>query len=503
MSNNDGKPINLPQLKQLIHSGLEAIPIDKDNQEAIIVIGDTGVGKSTIMSFLAGAQLVVKYDGLKPYLDNSNSSKIKIGHEKYSETSIPTKVVIDGMAFYDCPGFKDNKGEEYEISNSFFVQRLLDIYSKVKLVLIVDESHVSEARADKLPKLIKNLHRSFKTFEDIKDGVCIIINRAAPDHSVEDYNKEIRKMTKLKNELGPLFMEKEQEFLDFLMFRKRVLLFKQAGKGNATSFQPGSDERGILDCIRQMSYVKSKHIENILSESAKLAIRDFIDEITQRSNNKIEIICAEIIEIYTVKVQNLGRDVGGIIKLKEDVTRLAEEVMASKKENIVNILQRELDHSKIQDFEEDFASIMFFKGIYDKTGVYFSNLTNKIYAELSHLLTKLDKRITVIQREAEDEKQKQIEIEQTRQREVQREKEKVIAMEHCDKMEDLKAVAQNLVAGKKNLIEEIKAAMRALGTVEDELRKVKVDAVNLKKLSKEIDHEFERIDSTYFQRRVR
>lgn len=79
------------------------------------------------------------------------------------------------------------------------MQRLLDIYQNVKIVLIVDESHISEARADKLPKLIKNLHRSFKTFEDIKDGVCLIINRAAADHTIEDYNKEIRKMTTLKN----------------------------------------------------------------------------------------------------------------------------------------------------------------------------------------------------------------------------------------------------------------------------------------------------------------
>lgn len=70
-------------------------------------------------------------------------------------------------------------------------------------------------------------------------------------------------------------------------------------------------------------------------------------------------------------------------------------------------------------------------------------------------------------------------------------------------MDDLKLVAQNLVANKKNLIEEIKAAMRALGTVEEELRRVKVDAVNLKKMSKEIDHEFERIDTTYFQRKAR
>ena len=59
-----------------------------------------------------------------------------------------------------------------------------------------------------MPKLIKNLHKSFKTFDDIQDGVCLIINRANPDHSVEDYNKELRKMAGLKNENGPLFSDK-------------------------------------------------------------------------------------------------------------------------------------------------------------------------------------------------------------------------------------------------------------------------------------------------------
>ena len=76
-------------------------------------------------------------------------------------------------------------------------------------------------------------------------------------------------------------------------------------------------------------------------------------------------------------------------------------------------------------------------------------------------------------------------------------------MEHCSKMDGLKLVAQNLTANKKSLIEEIKAAMRSLSSVEDELRKIKVDAVNLKKLSKEIDGEFERIDVTYFQKKAR
>lgn len=103
------------------------------------------------------------------------------------------------MAFYDCPGFRDNKGEEYEISNSFFVQRLLDIYDNVKIVLMIDESHISEARADKLPRLTKNLLRSFRSFNEIMEGVILIINRADRELEPSDYCREIKKMSQLKN----------------------------------------------------------------------------------------------------------------------------------------------------------------------------------------------------------------------------------------------------------------------------------------------------------------
>jgi hypothetical protein len=135
-----------------------------------------------------------------------------------------------------------------------------------------------------------------------------------------------------------------------------------------------------------------------LSESAKLSIRDFIDEITIKSNYKIDIICAYLVECYSQRVHELGRNVNEILLVKEEIIKLGEEIKSSKKEEVIKILQREMPADKLQDFEEDFSSVMFFKGIYDKTSTYFSNLVNKIYSELSHLLTKLDKRITSIQR---------------------------------------------------------------------------------------------------------
>jgi len=63
-------------------------------------------------------------------------------------------------------------------------------------------------------------------------------------------------------------------------------------------------------------------------------------------------------------------------------------------------------------------------------------------------------------------------------------------------------VAKNLVSTKRNLIEEIKSAMKCLASVEEEVKSVKKDAVNLKKLSKEIDSEFERIEVTYFTKKT-
>lgn len=41
-----------------------------------------------------------------------------------------------------------------------------------------------------------------------------------------------------------------------------------------------------------------------------------------------------------MKVSRMGRDVGGLISIKEEVINLAEEIKSAKKEEIVNILQR-------------------------------------------------------------------------------------------------------------------------------------------------------------------
>ena len=94
----------------------------------------------------------------------------------------------------------------------------------------------------------------------------MIINRAERDHTPQDYHREIQKMCELKTERGPLFEIEEQNFLNYLIRNNRIVLFKQPRKEDKNQkFVPGEYERNIMKTIKNSSFVRSKHILNILS----------------------------------------------------------------------------------------------------------------------------------------------------------------------------------------------------------------------------------------------
>ncbi len=68
----------------------------------------------------------------------------------------------------------------------------------------------------------------------------------------------------------------------------RMKHFKQPQKKDKDLQYEGTIyEKDIMPSIRRSDFVKSKHILNIVSDSAKIAIRDYIDDITIKSNVKV------------------------------------------------------------------------------------------------------------------------------------------------------------------------------------------------------------------------
>ena len=78
--------------------------------------------------------------------------------------------------------------------------------------------------------MLSNLLKSFKTFEDIKEGVALVVNRADKDHKLEDYHHEIIKMAQLKNEGGYLFEQESRDLLNYLVKNNKIFLFRSAQK---------------------------------------------------------------------------------------------------------------------------------------------------------------------------------------------------------------------------------------------------------------------------------
>ena len=162
--------------------------IDTSDPRAVIVMGHTGVGKSTLINLLANVPLEAFCDeatGIMRINAPAFLSGFKIGHSVASETAIPNKWRSpDGVVFWDCPGFLDNRGEAQEIANATFIKKLFDT-PQVKIVIMVKESDIIDTRAPNLIQLIEQLEDFFAgDVSQIRTSVSLAVSHVLSTRQV-------------------------------------------------------------------------------------------------------------------------------------------------------------------------------------------------------------------------------------------------------------------------------------------------------------------------------
>lgn len=162
------------------------------DQDLVLMIGNTGAGKSTAINYLNGCEMErIRNNGASVIIVKESAaaqSIAEIGHGD-SKTFIPTviKSVIEQIAFCDCPGFSDNRGQEINISNAVNIRHTIEKAKSVKLIVLIDYASATDAKGTVIRGIIKTLDALFGEENSLmRHGASIQIGISKVPLSIDD-----------------------------------------------------------------------------------------------------------------------------------------------------------------------------------------------------------------------------------------------------------------------------------------------------------------------------
>ncbi|MBP9752782.1 MAG: hypothetical protein KBD31_03115 [Proteobacteria bacterium] len=153
------------------------------NEDIVVVLGNTGAGKSTLVNLLAGKELAISEDGRDYVLLNpQDRDAMSIGTGGDSETRYPKSIVVDGLRFFDFPGFNDTDGSVLNLVNAAFIRKILMEAQSVRFIIVVGEDQFTVDRGESAKKLFDAMKRLFVVSEetmDIIDHSIFVVTKSA------------------------------------------------------------------------------------------------------------------------------------------------------------------------------------------------------------------------------------------------------------------------------------------------------------------------------------
>ncbi|EKX35471.1 hypothetical protein GUITHDRAFT_118387 [Guillardia theta CCMP2712] len=181
--------IDIQTLNELVHASSEQIK-KAAGMHCIMVIGKTGIGKSTILTAMikgmsslhakkerGAVHLVSEGD---PITDDHGNEIFVIGHDRgKSQTDVPG-VYRDAkrkVAICDCPGFKDTRGKTFEIANAINISGIITVAKSVTIVAAFPYASIAsaEGRGDVLRELLQSLRSIFSVKDEDLSGLEAVI----------------------------------------------------------------------------------------------------------------------------------------------------------------------------------------------------------------------------------------------------------------------------------------------------------------------------------------
>lgn len=278
---NDKGPVGanyVNQLAQDMQEINEELSRVGNTQRAIFVCGDTGAGKSTLINYLTGQELIpVKVPNRNTYTINTKdaSPHIPIGHGRTAQTKMP-KVALDndtGLLYVDTPGFKDTQGSKVDIKNTFAINKFFNSTKEVKIIVVVEESEIlGGSRGQAFIDLMHTLHTRFKNRDKLINSIAIVISKS------KDISNPKKELIDIVTENDSPNAKENKAFLLSVLNKAHVLKFQAPEAPKLYGLLGGgistTDKAKIMAAISQIDYVETPKIRNAFSGDNARMIQD-------------------------------------------------------------------------------------------------------------------------------------------------------------------------------------------------------------------------------------
>ncbi|MDD9334637.1 MAG: hypothetical protein PV347_01075 [Rickettsiaceae bacterium] len=284
---NNDEQATIQQVSSLIRDGNDHL--QERGKKAVLVIGNTGAGKSTLTHALAGRKLQAILDNeTEEFVIDAKQplNDIVIGHKMASESKIPNKCVAKDTTIWDCPGFNDTELVQ-EIANRFYIKRLFETTEQLKFVLVVDESYLRSNRGSDFLETLSNFIKSFNDIESIEGSISLIFTHVPPNKNIQHIKNSIDKILK-DNQRAT---DEHKALINKLKDGDSIHLFhRPTDEGELTI----PDLLAEIDSSSKYSDVKGDMVNITISKKAKECSVHLLNTASNNFNQLLEVIVKAI-----------------------------------------------------------------------------------------------------------------------------------------------------------------------------------------------------------------
>lgn len=298
------------------------------NPKLILVIGNAGSGKSTLIHYVAGdlskmSSKETSNPSLSTFEIRDEMDKNRSTHATETRTLIPQMYTDDQQIVWcDTPGFGDTPNKTVEIATMLLIKRVIESASNMKIVLVVNSDSVSQSsNRDDFDNLLSRSTELMKNVDHFQNSVSLVISKAI---SFKVLGRQIIDMFEenVKNSTVQ-FINEHRSFLIAKGLNEQkiklidALLMKQSADYPKLSVFWRPNDVGRFDRLDKMVNGRRFIRESIVNHSAYAAVnlqdfgfpltpeaqvnvRDMVDYTIQT----ISTVPQQIIDTLLMKVQN-------------------------------------------------------------------------------------------------------------------------------------------------------------------------------------------------------